>query len=123
MAELITKLRRANLPTLDLSHDEVAKLHVRHLVGGRAPQARHEMLYRFEFPERPGALMRFLDSMGVSWNITLFHYRNHGADYGRVLIGLQVPPEEKAAFRRFLKQLGYPYRDETDNPAYRLFLG
>lgn len=123
VAELIAKLRRANLPTLDLSHDEVAKLHVRHLVGGRAPQARHEMLYRFEFPERPGALMRFLDSMGISWNITLFHYRNHGADYGRVLIGLQVPPEDKAAFRRFLKQLGYPYRDETDNPAYRLFLG
>jgi threonine dehydratase len=123
IAELITRLRRAGLATLDLSGDEVAKLHVRHLVGGRAPQAKHETLYRFEFPERPGALMKFLDSMGAGWNITLFHYRNHGADYGRVLIGLQVPPSEKTAFRRFLKQLGYPYRDETDNPAYRLFLG
>jgi threonine dehydratase len=123
IAELVDKLRGANLAALDLSSDEVAKLHVRHLVGGRAPQAKHEMLYRFEFPERPGALMKFLDSMGTGWNITLFHYRNHGADYGRVLIALQVPPTEKAAFRRFLKQLGYPYREETANPAYRLFLG
>ena len=87
------------------------------------PQAKNEMLYRFEFPERPGALMHFLDSMSQGWNISLFHYRNHGADYGRVLVGMQVPPQEKPAFRDFLKRLGYPYVDESKNPAYKLFLG
>jgi threonine dehydratase len=81
------------------------------------------LLYRFEFPERPGALMKFLDSMRTDWNISLFHYRNHGADYGRVLVGMQVPKKEMAAFRRFLGALGYPYVDESANPAYRLFLG
>ena len=101
----------------------MAKLHVRHLVGGHAPAAEHEILYRFEFPERPGALMRFLDSMSAGWNISLFHYRNHGADYGRVLVGMQVPPSGKADFRRFLDRLGYTYVDETANPAYRMFLG
>ena len=110
------------ITTLDLTDNELAKLHVRHLVGGPAT-APNEMLYRFEFPERPGALMRFLDAMSQGWNISLFHYRNHGADYGRVLAGIQVPPGEKRAFREFLKRLGYPYVEETGNPAARLFLG
>ncbi len=107
---------------LDLSHDELAKLHVRHLVGGKSPLAQNELLYRFEFPERPGALMRFLDSMAPNWNISLFHYRNQGGDVGSILVGLQVPKKEMKAFREFLATLGYPYRDESDNPAYKLFL-
>jgi threonine dehydratase len=108
--------------TLDLTDDELAKLHVRHLVGGHSPLARDERLYRFEFPERPGALMRFLTSMSPNWNISLFHYRNHGADYGRILVGLQVPPGDGKAFRAFLASLGYPHWDESRHPAYRLFL-
>jgi threonine dehydratase len=119
---LLTLLERRGISTLDLSDNETAKLHLRHLVGGRAPQAEHELLYRFEFPDRPGALMRFLDSMSRGWNISLFHYRNHGADYGRVLAGIQVPPGDGAAFRRFLRELGYDYVDESRNPAYELFL-
>jgi threonine dehydratase len=122
-AKIVGTLGRHGLKTLDLSDNEMAKLHVRHLVGGHAALAGNELLYRFEFPERPGALMRFLDSMRTDWNISLFHYRNHGADYGRVLVGMQVPKNEMAAFRRFLEALGYPYADETRNPAYRLFLG
>jgi threonine dehydratase len=120
---LVRSLDRAGLRTLDLSDNEMAKLHVRHLVGGRAPAAQNELLYRFEFPERPGALMCFLDAMRSDWNISLFHYRNHGADSGRVLVGIQVPPGEMREFRRFLATLGYPYVDESSNPAYRLFLG
>jgi threonine dehydratase len=108
--------------TLDLTDDELAKLHIRHLVGGHSPLARDERLYRFEFPERPGALMRFLTSMSPSWNISLFHYRNHGADYGRILVGLQVPAGENDAFQAFLGSLGYPHWDESLHPAYRLFL-
>jgi threonine dehydratase len=119
---LIRRLRGRGLPTQDLTNNEMAKLHVRHLVGGRAPQVRNELLLRFEFPERPGALMKFLDSMSHDWNISLFHYRNHGADYGRVLVGIQVPPGDKPAFRRFLSRLGYAYSDESRNPAYALFL-
>ncbi len=119
---LVAGLRRKGLATLDISDNEMAKLHVRHLVGGRAPQASDEMLYRFEFPERPGALMKFLESMSHNWNISLFHYRNHGADYGRVLVGMQVPPGERGDFRRFLSKLGYSYVDETNNAAYSLFL-
>ena len=119
--ELLATLGRHGIRTLDLSDNEAAKLHVRHLVGGRA-RAEHEVLYSFEFPERPGALMRFLDSLGEDWNISLFHYRNHGADYGRVLAGIQVPPGAKRQFRTFLQQLGYPYVDETHNPAAELFL-
>ncbi len=119
---ILANLERRRIRTLDLSDNEMAKLHVRHLVGGRAPQARHELLYRFEFPERPGALMRFLDSMAQGWNISLFHYRNHGADYGRVLAGIQVPPEDAKEFHAFLRRLGYAYWNETGNPAYRLFL-
>lgn len=122
-AAIVTMLEKEGLPTLDLSDNEMAKLHLRHLVGGHAPQAHHEVIYRFEFPEKPGALMNFLESMGHNWNISLFHYRNHGADFGRVLVGMQVPPEDKTAFEQFLKQLGYPYWDESQNPAYRLFLG
>ena len=120
---LFADLRRHRIDALDLSDNEMAKLHVRHLVGGHAPLATDEILYRFEFPERPGALMRFLDSMSAGWNISLFHYRNHGADYGRVLVGMQVPPKDKAEFRTFLARLGYDHADETDNPAYRMFLG
>ena len=122
-ARIVKTLRRNALKTIDLSDNEMAKWHVRHMVGGRAPFAKNELLYRFEFPERPGALMKFLDSMRSDWNISLFHYRNHGADYGRVLVGIQVPREEMRQFRAFLQKLGYPYADETRNPAYRLFLG
>ncbi|MGQ0547797.1 MAG: threonine ammonia-lyase, biosynthetic [Betaproteobacteria bacterium] len=121
-ARIVGNLRRRGLTTLDLSDNEMAKWHVRHMVGGRAPFAKNELLYRFEFPERPGALMRFLQNMRSDWNISLFHYRNHGADYGRVLVGIQVPPREMPEFRRFLRELGYPHAEETRNPAYRLFL-
>jgi threonine dehydratase len=120
-AQLLATLERSGIPTLDLTDNEMAKLHIRHLVGGRA-RAANEILYRFEFPERPGALMDFLDSLAATWNISLFHYRNHGADYGRVLVGIQVPPAERRAFRDFLRKLGYPNWDETRNAAYRLFL-
>jgi threonine dehydratase len=122
-AKLVSALQQQGLPTLDLSDNEVAKLHLRHLVGGHAPQAEHEKVFRFEFPETPGALMKFLDTMGHDWNISLFHYRNHGADFGRVLVGMQVPPNELSEFSDFLSKLGYPYWDETENPAYKLFLG
>ncbi|MBI3938107.1 MAG: threonine ammonia-lyase, biosynthetic [Betaproteobacteria bacterium] len=121
--KLARALRRKGLKTLDFSDNELAKLHIRHTVGGHAPTVDDEILYRFEFPERPGALMRFLTAMSRGWNISLFHYRNHGADYGRVLVGMQVPPRDKRKFRVFLAKVGYPYREETRNPAYRLFLG
>jgi len=120
---LVDSLKRHDIPVLDLTDNEMAKLHVRHLVGGHAPQAVNEVLYRFEFPERPGALMNFLNSMSQDWNISLFHYRNHGTDYGRVLCGIQVPPEEMEEFQRFLDGLGYRYWNESRNPAYKLFLG
>jgi len=130
-ARIVNVLERAGLGTLDLSDDEMAKLHVRHMVGGHAPAsirrsgraAPDELLYRFEFPERPGALMKFLSNMRTDWNISLFHYRNQGSDYGRVLVGMQVPRGDMREFRRFLETLGYPWVDETRNPAYRLFLG
>ena len=121
--ELLDELRRNGLKALDFTDNEMGKLHVRHMVGGHAPQVENEILYRFEFPERPGALMQFLNSMSHNWNISLFHYRNHGTDYGRVLIGMQVPENEMAEFGGFLGQLGYRFWAETDNPAYRLFLG
>jgi len=107
---------------LDLTHDELAKEHLRHLVGGRTGLAHDERLLRFVFPERPGALLKFLSLMRPNWNISLFHYRNQGADYGRILVGLQVPAEESVAFDSFLETLGYPCVEETANPAYRLFL-
>jgi threonine dehydratase len=115
-------LRAGGFPTLDLTDDELAKQHLRHMIGGRSQRARDELLYRFEFPERPGALLRFLSAMSPNWNISLFHYRNEGADFGRILVGIQVPAHEMDAFRLFLSTVGYPYRDETSNPAYRLFL-
>ncbi len=108
--------------TVDLTDDELSKLHVRHMVGGRSQLADDERLYRFEFPERPGALMRFLSSMHPDWNISLFHYRNQGADYGRILVGIQIPSSEKDLFEEFVAGLAYPWIDETDNPAYQLFL-
>ena len=122
-AKLVSTLQKHKLDTLDLTDNEMAKLHLRHLVGGRAPEAKDEIIFRFEFPERPGALMNFLNSMNHTWNISLFHYRNHGADYGRVLVGMQVPKSDKKALKTFLDKLGYPYWDESDNPVYRLFLG
>jgi len=130
-ARIVKVLKREGLKALDLSEDEMAKLHVRHMVGGHAPAgirtsvrgAPDELLYRFEFPERPGALMKFLSNMRTDWNISLFHYRNQGSDYGRVLVGMQVPRGEMREFQRFLTTLGYPYADESRNPAYRLFLG
>jgi threonine dehydratase len=121
--KLVDNLRRHGLPTLDLTDDEMAKAHVRHMVGGHAPQVADEVVYRFEFPERPGALMKFLNAMRHDWNISLFHYRNHGADYGRVLVGMQVPAAEIEEFRAFLQRVGYSFREETGNPAYELFLG
>ena len=120
---LLSELRTLGYQVLDISANETAKLHVRYMVGGRAPGLQDEVILRFEFPERPGALMKFLNGVGSDWNITLFHYRNHGADYGRVLAGLQVPQSERARFAAQLTQLGYPYEDETVNPAYRMFLG
>jgi len=122
-AELLRAMHKRRIEAYDLSDNEMAKLHVRHLVGGHAPAAENEILYRFEFPERPGALMQFLDNMSRGWNISLFHYRNHGADYGRVLVGMQVPPADKRQFAEFLERLGYPCIDESANPAYRMFLG
>jgi threonine dehydratase len=120
---LVRELNANGLSALDFTHNEMAKLHVRHIVGGHAPQVEHELLYRFEFPERPGALLKFLDSMSHNWNISLFHYRNHGADYGRVLVGMQVPPRDKNELQEFLERVGYRYWDESENPAYPLFLG
>ncbi len=119
---IIDALREHGYPVIDMSDNEMAKLHVRYMVGGHAPGIRDELLYRFEFPEWPGALLQFLTGMAHGWNISLFHYRNHGSDHGRVLVGLQVPEAERPQFHRFIHKLGYPWRDETDNPAYRLFL-
>ncbi|MEI2653817.1 MAG: threonine ammonia-lyase, biosynthetic [Microthrixaceae bacterium] len=116
------RFRSAGFATIDLTHDDLAKEHLRHMVGGRDPLANDERLFRFEFPERPGALLRFLDLMAPSWNISLFHYRNQGADYGRVLVGLQVPSGDAAAVDTFLASLGFPFIEESSNPAYRLFL-
>jgi threonine dehydratase len=119
---IVRSLRGAGFRTLDMSTDEVAKGHMRHMIGGHLAPGGGELLYRFEFPERPGALMKFLTAMNPSWNISLFNYRNTGADYGSILVGLQVPRREMGDFRRFLARLGYPAADETKNPAYRLFL-
>jgi threonine dehydratase len=121
-ARLAAEFESAGFPVVDLTADELAKEHVRHMVGGRSPLAGDERLYRFEFPERPGALMRFLANMPPNWNISLFHYRNQGGDDARVLVGLQIPDQELSAFHDFTAGLGYPCVDETDNPVYRLFL-
>jgi threonine dehydratase len=120
--EVLERLAAEGYPILDMTDNEVAKLHLRHMVGGHASHVTNESLYRFEFPERPGALMHFLTRMGADWNISLFHYRNHGAAYGRVLVGMQVPESDAERFRNFLEELGYAWWDESDNPAYPLFL-
>ena len=121
--QLIAALRAEGYPVVDMTDNEMAKTHIRFMVGGHASGIQNEVLYRFEFPERPGALLKFLSSMGKGWNISLFHYRNHGAAYGRVLVGIQVPAEEKKRFETFLGELGYSYFEELNNPAYELFLG
>jgi threonine dehydratase len=121
-AKIAANFSRHGFEALDLTHDELAKEHIRHMVGGRSALARDERLLRFVFPERPGALMKFLSHMRPGWNITLFHYRNQGADYGRILVGLQVPQSDDQAFKVFLDTLGYPSVEETGNPVYRLFL-
>lgn len=120
--EIAALLEAQGYAALDLSDNEVAKLHIRHLVGGQVPGLKDERLYRFEFPEQPGALMAFLQAIGDLWNISLFHYRNHGSDYGRVLAGVQVPETDRAEFAQHLARLGYAHWDESENPAYRLFL-
>jgi threonine dehydratase len=121
-ARIARGFKRHGFRTLDLTHDELAREHLRHLVGGRSELAHDEQLFRFNFPERPGALMQFLASLHPGWNISLFHYRNQGADYGRILVGIQVPPGDRRALREFLATLAYPCVDETENPAYRQFL-
>ena len=119
--ELLTELASANIQAQDLSDNEMAKIHIRYMVGGHA-QVANEVVYRFTFPERPGALMKFLTKLGQNWNISMFHYRNHGSAYGRVLVGLQVPPEDKSRLLGYLQELGYAFQEETDNLAYQLFL-
>ena len=128
--QLIGDLQAAGFACLDLSDNELAKLHLCHMVGGRLPasagpalQLGEELLYRFEFPERPGALMAFVSALHPNWNISIFHYRNHGADVGRIVVGVQVPPREIDAWQAFLRNLPYQHWEETHNPAYRLFLG
>jgi|TARA_R110002110_G_scaffold407804_1_gene628948 threonine dehydratase len=121
--ELADAFDEAGFDAIDLTSDELAKAHVRHLVGGKSAHASDEVLYRFEFPERPGALLRFLNAMNPAWNISLFHYRNHGADLARVLVGMQVPTSDAGAFREFLDDIGYRFWNESENPAYKLFLG
>lgn len=120
--ELIELLKKRDYPVVDMTDNEMAKLHIRYMVGGRVAGVDNERVFRFEFPERPGALMRFLNHMGHQWNISLFHYRNHGAAYGRILVGMQVPASDDAALATFLRDIGYPYWEESNNPAYELFL-
>lgn len=119
---LIQILQDNDLRAEDMTDNEMAKLHIRHMVGGHSRGVSNEVLYRFEFPDRPGALMNFLNKMSDRWNISLFHYRNHGADFGRVLIGIQIPHQEKEEFMHFLEELGYEFEDESNNPAYQFFL-
>lgn len=121
-SKIAADFQAAQLPFIDLSHDEMAKVHLRYMVGGRTQKVSNERLLSFEFPERPKALANFLGAMQTDWNITLFHYRNHGADYGRILVGIDVPPTDHAAFDAFLENLGYAFEEQTNNAAYRLFL-
>jgi threonine dehydratase len=121
-AELAAKLTNLGYTFVDLSDNEMAKLHVRHMVGGRSAEIENERLFRFEFPERPGALLNFLNAIGTDWNISLFHYRNHGSDHGRVLAGIDVPPDETEELESHLAKLGYSHWEESGNPAYAMFL-
>ncbi len=121
--KLKNRLTSKGYALIDLTDNETAKLHIRHLVGGHAPAVENEQIVRFQLPEKPGALLHLLSRMGKSWNISLFHYRNHGTDFGRVLAGIQVPPEDHIAFKDFLENMGYSYHDETENPVCKLFLG
>jgi len=120
--EVTNDWQRAGLKFVDMTDSEIAKLHVRYLIGGKAAELSDERLFRFEFPERPGALLKFLRAVGVQWNISLFHYRNHGSDYGRVLVGIEVPAASQAEFEEHLRQLNFAYWEETNNPAYTIFL-
>ena len=120
--EIFQTFERDGFKTLDLTDDELSKMHLRHMVGGKSALAQDELLYRFEFPERPGALTNFVSAMSPNWNISLFHYRNHGADYGRIVVGMQVPQVEMTQWEAFLETLGYRYWNESSNPAYQLFL-
>ncbi|MCX4027158.1 threonine ammonia-lyase, biosynthetic [Endozoicomonas sp. SM1973] len=120
--QLVQQLQDAGYPVVDLSDNEMAKLHIRHMVGGHAEAVKDEVVYRFEFPERPGALLNFLNKLGQRWNISMFHYRNHGAAYGRVVVGLQVPSNDREKVPAFLTDIGYHYWEESENPAYQLFL-
>ena len=121
--KLLAAMNKDGYAALDISDNEMAILHLRHMVGGHNQELQDEKIYRFEFPERPGALLQFLETMGQDWNISLFHYRNHGAAYGRVLVGIQVPSEQQQHFDKYLQKLGYRYWEESDNPIYKLFLG
>ena len=121
-ADISRSLQDEGFDVRDLSHDELSKQHIRYMVGGRSPLATGERLFRFEFPERPGALMKFLSAMAPNWNISLFHYRNQGVDFSSALVGIQAPPADATALDAFLAQLGYAHSEETDNPAYRQFL-
>ncbi len=120
--QLLKIMEQTGYPALDISENEVAILHLRHMVGGRCTELQDEVLFRFEFPERPGALLSFLEAIGQEWNISLFHYRNHGAAYGRILVGIQVPAGDRERFDKFLQEVGYRYWEETANPIYKLFL-
>ncbi|MDF5730351.1 MAG: threonine ammonia-lyase, biosynthetic [Rhizonema sp. PD38] len=122
-AKMVETFESCGFKTIDLTDDELTKLHLRHMVGGHSSLAHNELLYRFEFPERPGALMKFVSSMSPNWNISLFHYRNNGADYGRIVVGMQVQNHEMEQWQAFIDTLGYRYWDESQNPAYKLFLG
>ena len=121
--ELVQELRQSGYSVVDLTDSDLAKQHIRHMVGGHAPTIDNEKVYQFEFPERPGALLKFLMSLGTRWNISMFHYRNHGAAYSRVLLGAQVNDDEQADFEKMLDKVGFRYENMTDNEAYRLFLG
>ena len=124
LQQLLTELEARGYPTEDMTENEVAKLHIRYMVGGHAPaMVDNERVYRVQFPERPGALLKFLSGLGQRWNISMFHYRNHGAAYGRILVGVQLQRRERREFEQILEQLNYPYWEETDNLAYQLYLG
>ena len=124
LAELLADLRERGYTTEDMTDNEVAKLHIRYMVGGHSPpDLQQELVYRVEFPERPGALLKFLAGLGQRWNISMFHYRNHGAAYGRILVGIQAPASERKSFEKVLDGINFPYSEETDNRAYQLYLG